>query len=109
NRQRATDPGKVEGNPIFVYHDLINDDLAEVKDLKTRYEQGKVGDVEVKEKLFAAHQRLFAGARAKRQELSQNLELVKKILADGAQRANEMAGQTLAEVYQIIGEHNQLN
>src|SRR5512142_1581558 len=43
-RVRATDPGRVEGNPVFVYHDMFNPDTAEVSDLKERYATGKVGD-----------------------------------------------------------------
>jgi len=109
NRKHASDPGRIEGNPIFVYHDLINDRAEEVAELKTRYQQGKVGDVEVKEKLFAAHQRLFGKARKRRQELEKNLTQVKKILANGASQANQFAEKTLAEVYEVIGEHNQLN
>ncbi|MBI2773205.1 MAG: tryptophan--tRNA ligase [Chloroflexi bacterium] len=53
-RVRATDPGKVEGNPVFVYHDMFNTDAAEVADLKERYRAGRVGDVEVKQKLVSA-------------------------------------------------------
>jgi tryptophanyl-tRNA synthetase len=45
---RATDPGTVEGNPVFIYHDAFNPSKAEVDDLKERYRSGKVGDVEVK-------------------------------------------------------------
>ena len=52
-RLRATDPGHVEGNPVFVYHDAFNPDRAEVADLKARYEKGTVGDVEVKRRLAA--------------------------------------------------------
>ncbi len=44
-------PGHVEGNPVFVHHDAFNTDKAEVEDLKARYRAGKVGDVEVKDKL----------------------------------------------------------
>ena len=54
NRVRADIPGTVEGNPVFAYHDAFNPDKAEVEDLKARYRAGKVGDVEVKEKLAAA-------------------------------------------------------
>src|SRR5437588_1783112 len=50
-RIRPTDPGTVEGNPVFVYHDAFNENKGEVEDLKDRYRNGKVGDVEVKEKL----------------------------------------------------------
>ena len=45
---RADIPGTVEGNPVFAYHDAFNPDRAEVDDLKARYRQGRVGDVEVK-------------------------------------------------------------
>ena len=55
-RLRATDPGHVEGNPVFMYHDAFNPDGAEVDDLKERYRAGRVGDVEVKQKLAAAPQ-----------------------------------------------------
>ena len=53
-RLRATDPGHVEGNPVFMYHDAFNPDIDEVDDLKERYLVGKVGDVEVKQKLAQA-------------------------------------------------------
>jgi tryptophanyl-tRNA synthetase len=109
NRKKATDPGTVEGNPVFQYHDLLNDDLAEVEDLKNRYRKGEVGDVEVKEKLFEAHQRKFAQARERRQELEKNPALVKEILASGAAKARQFADQTMAEVYSLIGIHNALN
>jgi tryptophanyl-tRNA synthetase len=53
-RIRADIPGEVKGNPVFIYHDAFNPDLAEVEDLKDRYTKGKVGDVEVKTRLSVA-------------------------------------------------------
>ena len=53
-RISADIPGTVEGNPVFQYHDAFNPNKAEVEDLKERYRLGKVGDVEVKEKLVLA-------------------------------------------------------
>ena len=103
NRLKATDPGTVEGNPVFIYHDLLNDNLEEVENLKSRYREGRVGDVEVKEKLFAAHQRFFGDARKKRQELVGDLGLVKEILAQGAKKAGDFAEKTLGEVYEVVG------
>ena len=35
-RIRADIPGTVEGNPVFMYHDVFNTDAAEVEDLKDR-------------------------------------------------------------------------
>lgn len=109
NRKKATDPGTVEGNPVFLYHDLLNDDRAEVEELKSRYRAGKVGDVEVKERLFAAHQRYFAAARAKRKKLEANLDIARDVLAEGARKANQFASTTLLEVYETIGIRNALN
>src|SRR3990170_4730342 len=47
-RIHPTDPGHVEGNPVFIYHDAFNPNTAEVAELKERYRKGTVGDVEVK-------------------------------------------------------------
>jgi tryptophanyl-tRNA synthetase len=109
NRIKATDPGTVEGNPVFIFHDLINEDKEEVAELKERYRAGTVGDVEVKEKLFEAHKKRFAEARIKRKELEGNIQLAKDILADGARQANEVANETMAEVYEMIGIKNDLS
>lgn len=109
NRKKATDPGRVEGNPVFIYHDLMNDNKTEVAELKARYKAGTVGDVEVKQKLVSAHKRKFGEARARRIEMEGDMETVRKILAEGAEKAREFAGATLSEVYKIIGERNKLN
>jgi tryptophanyl-tRNA synthetase len=50
-RRHATDPGHVEGNPVFAYHEVFNPDVAEVEALQQRYRAGRVGDVEVKQRL----------------------------------------------------------
>lgn len=105
-RIRPTDPGQVENNPVFIYHDLINDDKKEVEDLKTRYRLGQVGDVEVKEKLFAAHLKKFAPYRKKYQELKNNPEQIKDILANGAKVACEQAIKKMNEVREKIGLTN---
>lgn len=109
NRKHATDPGKVEGNPIFIYHDIINDDKEEVKDLKKRYREGKVGDVEVKQKLFDAHMKKFGEARRRRKELQNDIKLAKNILKNGAEKARKIAKETMKEIYEIVGIKNRLN
>lgn len=103
NRKKATDPGTVEGNPVFIYHDLINDNADEVAELKDRYRKGTVGDVEVKQKLFDAHQRLFAPAREKRESLVSNQKQVELVLQQGAEKAASFANQTLQEVQSALG------
>jgi len=97
-RIKATDPGTVEGNPVFVYHDIFNPDRAEVDDLKRRYREGKVGDVEVKRRLVAALEAFLGPIRERRAELAAKPGLVDEILAAGSERARSEAKETLRQV-----------
>jgi tryptophanyl-tRNA synthetase len=105
-RIHPTDPGRVEGNPIFAYHDLINDNKEEVADLKKRYKEGQVGDVQVKEKLFKAHLKKFSEPRKRYNELKKDPAKIKKILKDGAEKATKIAQAKMVEVRQKIGITN---
>ncbi|HUV46672.1 MAG TPA: tryptophan--tRNA ligase, partial [Candidatus Bathyarchaeia archaeon] len=105
-RIHSTDPGRVEGNPVFIYHDLLNDNKKEVEDLKKRYRLGKVGDVEVKEKLLKAHLKKFAQVRKRYNELQNNPQLIKKILQEGAKKAREVAEKKMMLVREKIGLTN---
>lgn len=81
NRVRATDPGRVVGNTVFVYHDIFNQNEAEVSELKERYTKGTVGDVEVKERLFDAMNTMLAPLREKRTEaMAKKHELLEIVL-----------------------------
>jgi tryptophanyl-tRNA synthetase len=97
-RVHPTDPGKVEGNPVFTYHDAFNPNKVEVEDLKERYRVGKVGDVEVKEKLFVALNEFLAPIREKRREFEGKDELLDQILRDGTDKAREIAKDTMSKV-----------
>ena len=98
NRIHPTDPGKVEGNPVFTYHDVFNPNKAEVADLKKRYEEGRVGDVEVKEKLFIALNNFLTPIREKRKEFEGKDEVLDQILKDGTAKAREVAKETMKKV-----------
>jgi tryptophanyl-tRNA synthetase len=102
-RLKPTDPGHIEGNPVFIYHDAFNDNKAEVSDLKARYIKGQVGDVEVKEKLALALNRFLDPIRAKRAEFEGNIELIDSIIAEGSKKAALEAQKTLDEVLKIMG------
>ncbi|MFW5702933.1 MAG: tryptophan--tRNA ligase [Candidatus Dojkabacteria bacterium] len=103
NRVRATDPGKVEGNPVFIYHDAFNTNVGEVEDLKTRYKAGKVGDVEVKQKLFAALELFFEPIRERRSEVNKRTdqELMSELKAS-TQEVHEIAKETMQEVREAM-------
>lgn len=103
NRIRPTDPGRVEGNPVFIYHDLFNKNLEEVQDLKDRYTQGKVGDVEVKQKLADAINLFLAPIRERRKMYENDTNLVIDILREGSKRATEEAKLTMELVKEAMG------
>jgi tryptophanyl-tRNA synthetase len=103
NRVRADIPGTVEGNPVFTYHDAFNPDRAEVDDLKKRYREGRVGDVEVKKKLFAALELFLAPIRQRRAQHQAMPGLVDDILATGNRLAREIAATTMAKVREAMG------
>jgi tryptophanyl-tRNA synthetase len=96
NRIHPNDPGTVEGNPVFIYHDIFNTNKAEVEDLKERYRKGTVGDVEVKEKLNIAIQAFLQPIREKRKQHEK--DDVKAILDEGTLFARTIAKETLARV-----------
>ena len=97
-RVRADVPGTVEGNPVFIFHDAFNPDTAEVDDLKARYRQGTVGDVEVKKKLAAALNAHLAPMRARRTELLAKPDTLRDILYDGSRKARAIAQETMERV-----------
>lgn len=103
NRVRADIPGRVEGNPVFIYHDIFNPDLDEVADLKRRYETGRVGDVEVKKKLARALDEFLAPIRERRAELAAEPGLVEDVLATGNRRMREEAAETMELVRSAMG------
>lgn len=98
NRLKPTDPGTVEGNPVFVYHDAFNSNKEEVINLKARYRAGTVGDVEVKQKLIVAINGLLEPMRVRRMELEKNPEKIEAILRDGVERGKKVTGEVLASV-----------
>jgi len=102
NRIHATDPGKVEGNPVFSYHDAFNEDKEEVKDLKERYQKGKVGDVEVKEKLAKAINSFLDPIREERVKFEESPKKVREILIEGTKKTKMVAEKTLQEVREAM-------
>jgi tryptophanyl-tRNA synthetase len=97
-RVRADIPGTVEGNPVFIYHDAFNPDHAEVEDLKTRYREGRVGDVEVKKKLARALNAAMDPLRERRAALEAHPERVREIIHEGSRKARVIAIETMQRV-----------
>jgi tryptophanyl-tRNA synthetase len=112
-RRMFTDPTRVRPdipadpdkptNVVFRYHDIFNPNKEEVEDLKARYRQGKVGDVEVKQKLARALNDFLEPFRERRAQYEGKPELVEEILMEGTRRMRQEARETLALVRQAMG------
>ncbi len=103
NRVRADVPGRVEGNPVFIYHDAFNPNTEEVEDLKRRYREGRVGDVEVKRKLAAAINNFLEPMRERRREYESQPGFVDDVILTGNARMREVARETIAMVEDAMG------
>ncbi len=107
NHLQVSDPGQVEGNPVFIYLDafckeeMFADYLPEyenLEELKAHYTRGGLGDVKVKKFLNKVLQEELAPIRAKRKEWEKDIPAVYEILRKGSIEAREVAAQTLDEV-----------
>ncbi len=98
-RIHPTDPGTVEGNPVFIYLDAFStEDKAQVTSYKNQYKKGQVGDVEVKKYLVKVLNNFLDPIRKNRARFEQDPELVERILKEGTEKARQEAQKTLAEV-----------
>lgn len=94
-RLRATDPGHVEGNPVFTYHDVFNPNKDEVEEMKRLYRIGGIGDVAVKRSLVKALNEFLDPIREKRAEYEAKPELVREIAMEGTRKARKVADETM--------------
>jgi tryptophanyl-tRNA synthetase len=94
-RLKATDKGKVENNPLWIFHETFNTDKVWVQDAEERYRAGTIGDVECKRKLIDVLVELLEPMRQRRLQFEQDIHYVKKLLKEGTDRANEVTQATL--------------
>lgn len=99
-RIHPTDPGTVEGNPVFTYLDAFGSDAdhEQITKYKEAYRTGQVGDIEVKKYLVKVLNNFLDPIRKKRAQFEQDPELVERILKEGTKKARVEAQKTLEEV-----------
>lgn len=102
-RLHATDPGHVEGNPVFTMLDVFDPAIDEVLRLKEDYRAGKVGDVAIKQRLTEVINQKLEPLRERRMELAEEPEEVMEMLRAGTERARPIARETLEKVFQHVG------
>ena len=107
NHLRVQDPGKVEGNPVFIYLDAFSrpnhfaeflPEYQNLDELKAHYQRGGLGDVKIKKFLNAVMQAELEPIRSRRKEWEQRLPEVVEILKEGSAVAEKTAAATLANV-----------
>jgi tryptophanyl-tRNA synthetase len=103
NRITASTPGRVEGNPVFIYHRAFNPNKDEVNNLADRYRKGKVGDIEVKQKLSHALNNLLNPIRERRIQFEADPAIVNEILDHGTHKMRQEAKKTLTLVHEAMG------
>lgn len=103
NHIHVEDPGQVEGNVVFTYLDIFDQDTAKVQELKDHYRHGGLGDVKIKRYLMEVLNAELAPIRQRRAEFAKDLPAVMDMLKAGSDRANQVAAQTLDEVKDSMG------
>ena len=102
-RKRATDPGHVEGNPVFAYLDGFDSDVARVEEIKADYRGGRVGDVAVKRYLAEVLEGFLQPIRERRLAYEARPEDVRAILAEGSARGRRLVAGVLAKALAAVG------
>ncbi len=74
-----------------------------MEDLKARYTKGKVGDVEVKQKLAKALNDFLDPIRERRVTFEKDMKQVEEYLIEGTKRMRKEAEETMALVYDAMG------
>lgn len=107
NHLKVSDPGKIEGNTVFIYLEaFVTDDMftkylpeyKNIKELEDHYQRGGLGDVKVKRFLAQVLNEVLDPIREKRKELESNIPYVYNILKEGTEYAKNVASQTLIKV-----------
>ena len=113
---QVSDPGKVEGNPVFTYLDAFarpehfekfadcfhgkkaSFDFRNLDEVKAQYRAGGLGDMMVKSFLNAVLNDVLEPMRIRRKALEQDLPYVYEVLRKGSEVARAAAAETLAAV-----------
>ena len=107
NHLKVSDPGKVDGNPVFIYLDAFCQEhhfeeflpeYANLDELKAHYTRGGLGDVKVKRFLNEVIQEELEPIRKRRKEYEKDIPAIYEILEKGSEKAEEVAAKTLSEV-----------
>ena len=107
NHLRVEDPGKVDGNPVFIYLEAFSrpehfeeflPDYKNLEELEDHYRRGGLGDVKVKKFLNNVMQAELTPIRERRKEWEAKIPDVYDILKAGSAVAEKKAAETMTAV-----------
>lgn len=102
NRVHASDPGRVEGNVAFTYHDFFNDDKKEVEEMKRRYREGNIKDVEVKQRLFEVMNEKLKPIRERRIEAEEKKQELLDSALESSLKVSKIARETADAMKEVM-------
>ena len=107
NHLRVEDPGKVDGNPVFIYLEAFSrpehfeeflPDYKNLEELEDHYRRGGLGDEKVKKFLNNVMQAELTPIRERRKEWEAKIPDVYDILKAGSAVAEKKAAETMTAV-----------
>lgn len=102
NRLRADDPGTVEGNPLWTFHDTFTADREWVEKTKEQYRAGKIGDVDCKKRLIESIVSILEPMWKRRETYANDLGQIQRILKEGAEKTQSVVHDTLQSVREAL-------
>ena len=103
NHLKVSDPGQVEGNPVFSYLDAFDPDQNTVQELKLHYQKGGLGDMVLKKRLAEVLEAFLAPIAQRRAEYVQDKDYVLQMLFSGTEQVQKVAQKTMEEVRTAMG------
>jgi tryptophanyl-tRNA synthetase len=101
-RVRRTDPGEPEKCPVWDFHKIYSDADTQKWVLEGCRSAG-IGCLDCKKRVADVMVAEISAIRARAAEYQENRDLVRGIIAEGCEKARDVARQTLDEVHQAIG------
>lgn len=99
---RVQDPGKIEGNVVFMYLDAFDPDKIRVQELKEHYQRGGLGDMTIKRHLMQVLEELIGPIRERRHQFKQQTSMVVDLLHEGTLNAKKEGARKLDEIKEAM-------
>ena len=101
-RVRRNDPGDPDKCPVWSFHQVYSDEPTR-EWVQTGCRSAGIGCLDCKQKVIDKVLAELAPIQARAHELEQNPEHVRAVVADGSEKARDVATATLDEVRQAMG------